>query len=102
MISKKGQITFSSAPSYIITIVLMVLIGAAGVIALAAMKLSNAAYTEQATNTSVLNTTVNQGITGLGNVSTQYGTVGTMLGVALVLVVILGVFGGFAGRRGGL
>jgi hypothetical protein len=94
---KKGQVGFGSAQSALLALVLIAFIIGAGVIGMAAMK-SNSPT--NADNTSDVNVSLDNSITGLVNFSAQIPTVGIMLGIGLILLVILGVFG--FGKRGGL
>ena len=96
--NKKGAINFDNGTNFIITLVIVALLAASGIIALVAMKTSSVTEND---NTSKLNTTVNYAITGISNFTAQLGTVGTMLGVGLILVVILGVFAYTALSKGG-
>jgi hypothetical protein len=91
-LSKKGQVTFGSAPSQVISLVLMGLVAAAGIIGLVAFRNSS--------SDAVANTSITNVVTGIGNFTAQLPTVGIMLGIGLILLVILGVFG--FGRKGGL
>ena len=101
--NKKGQMSFSEAPSKVLTIGLIALISGAMVITLAALKQGQGVTSDvSVANTSVVNQTLNAGITSFGNFTGQLGTVGTMLGISLVLVVILSVFGFGRGKGGGL
>jgi hypothetical protein len=97
--NKKGQINFTTAPSIALTFVLIGLFIAAGVIAINAMKNGQGFYT-QVTNSSV-NSTIDSSITGLSNLSAQMPTVGQMVGIALILTVILGVFAFGVMKKGG-
>jgi hypothetical protein len=90
--NKKGQITFGNAPSVVISLVLMGMVAAAGVIALVAFR--------NGSSDATANTSITSAVTGIGNFTTQLGTVGTMIGVGLILLVVLGVFG--MRNRGGL
>ena len=94
---KKGQVSFASAPVMVMSLVLMGLVAAAGIIALVAFKSTNS-------TDATANTSIGYAITGISNFTAQLGTVGTMIGVGLILVVILGVFGmaAFGRGRGGL
>lgn len=89
---KKGQITFGNAPSVVIALVLMGLVAAAGVISLVAFRSTSSDATA--------NTSINNAVTGIGNFTAQLGTVGTMVGIGLILLIVLGVFA-FRGKGGG-
>ena len=93
--TKKGQVSFSNAPTMIISLVVMGLVAAAGLIGLAAFRSS---YTG---SSSMINTTIDNSISGVGNFTAQLPTVGTMLGIGLVLLIIVGVFAYGLMRRGG-
>ena len=100
---KKGQMGFSEAPSKILTLGLIALISGAMVITLSALKTGQGVTSVTSIeNTSVVNATLNAGIISFGNFTGQLGTIGTMLGISLVLVVILSVFGFGRGKGGGL
>lgn len=89
----KGQaITFGSAPQIILLLVVTVLIVAAGAVGLTSFKGS------QTTGGYAANIT-DQGLSGLNNFSIQIPTVGTMLGVGLILAVVIGVFAYFARKQ---
>ncbi len=89
--NKKAQaITFGNAPRLVLLFVLIGMVLGAGVIALAAFRDST---TDAAAQTAINNT-----IDGASNLSAQLPTVGTILGVGLILVVVIGVFAFFAVR----
>ena len=93
--NKKGQVSFSNAPNLVIALVIMGLVSAAGVIALVAFRNGS---TDATANTTITNT-----ITSISNFSAQLGTVGTMLGVGLLVAIVLAIFAfGGRGRGGGL
>lgn len=96
---KKGQISFTTAPSLALTFVLIGLFIAAGVIAINAMKNGQGYYTMGSNLT--VNNTIDGAISGLSNLSAQMPTVGQMVGIALILSVILGVFAFGVMRKGG-
>lgn len=86
---KKGQaITFGNAPRLILLFVLIGMVLGAGAIALSSFRDS----TTDVDASGVLNNTLE----GSTNLSAQLPTVGTMLGVGLILVVVIGVFAFFA------
>lgn len=91
---KKGQIGFGNAPSVVLALVLIGLVVAAGVISLAAFKSTS--------SNAVANTTIDSSITGMSNLSAQLPTVGQMVGIALILTVILGVFAFGMAKKGEL
>ena len=89
--NKKGQaITFGNAPRLILLFVLIGMVLGAGVIALASF--------EDTTTDVGSSTVLNNTIQGSINLSAQLPTVGTILGVGLILVVVIGVFAFFAVR----
>lgn len=92
---KKGMVTFGNISGIVMSLVMAGLFIGAGVLALTAFK--------SGSSSASANTTVDNVVTGLTNVSTQFGTVGTMVGIGLILLIIVGVFV-FArgGRNGGL
>ena len=92
MLGKKGQaITFGNAPRIILLFVLIGMVLGAGVIALASF--------ESTTTDEDASTALNNTILGSVNLSAQLPTVGTILGVGLILVVVIGVFAFFAAGR---
>lgn len=92
--TKKGQaITFGNAPSIILLFVVVILISAAGAVGLTSFRDS------QTANGYAYNVSQN-GLSGLNNFGIQMPTVGTMLGVGLILAVVIGVFAFFARRQG--
>ena len=89
--NKKAQaITFGNAPRIILLFVLIGMVLGAGAIALASFE----ATTTDAAASGILNNTLE----GSTNLSLQLPTVGTILGVGLILVVVIGVFAFFAVR----
>lgn len=96
---KKGQVSFGNAPSIIITLVLIGILAAAGIIALNSLKTGQGSSSGINT-TSLVNTTVEYATPAFTNLTAQLGTIGTMIAVGLVLAVILGVFS--RGKGGGL
>jgi hypothetical protein len=94
--SKKGQVTFGNSPQLIITLVVIAMLAAAGIIGVNSFKTGQ----NDGDNTSVVNTTVNNVTPAFTNLTSQLGTIGTMLAVGLILLVVLGVFG--MRNRGGL
>lgn len=91
---KRGQtaVTFGSAPQLVLMLVVIVLITAAGAVGVQSFSDSQTAG-GYAANIST------QGLSGLNNFSLQVPTIGTMLGVGLILAVVIGVFAFFS--RGG-
>ena len=87
------MVSFSEAPSAVLSLGLMAIISAAVTIALIAFR--------NGSTDATANTSITSGVTGISNFTGQLGTVGTMLGISLVLVVILSVFG-FGRGKGGL
>ena len=92
---KKGQVSFGSAPTLILTLVIIAMLAAAGIIGLNSFKTGQ----NDGDNTSIVNTTVNLVTPAFTNLTSQLGTIGTMLAVGLILAVVLGVFskGGSSG-----
>jgi len=89
--NKKAQaITFGNAPRLVLLFVLIGMVLGAGVIALASFR--------DSTTDSEAQSAINNTIEGAGNLSAQLPTVGTILGVGLILVVVIGVFAFFAVR----
>jgi hypothetical protein len=113
--NKKGQaVNLGSAPALVLLIVTAVLITAAGALAVDSFKqtqCNNAGYTyssgecnngtvgflrgDYAVNSS------SEGLEGLGNLSSQFETIGTVLGVALIVAVVIGAFAFFINGRSG-
>ena len=91
--TKKGQVGFGNALSGVVSLVLIVLVAAGGVIGLAAFK--------SGSNNADANTTIGYGITSILNLTSQLGTVGTMLAVGLVMAIIFGTFAVLRGRGSG-
>lgn len=92
--TKKGQVVnFSSAINFVIALVVMGLVAAAGLIALVAFK-----NTSSSANA---NTSIDYAVSGVSNFTAQLPTVGTMIGVGLVLLIIVGVFAFGLMRKGG-
>lgn len=102
---KKGQISFGNAPNVVIALVFLGLIAAAGVIAMSSMKngITTADYGNSTTQSlfSTANDTLDNTISSISNFSSQLGTVGTMLGVGLLVVVVLAIFAFRMNRSGG-
>jgi len=89
--NKKAQaITFGNAPRLVLLFVLIGMVLGAGVIALASFR--------DSTTDSEAQSAINNTIDGASNLSAQLPTVGTILGVGLILVVVIGVFAFFAVR----
>lgn len=112
-LNKKGQaVTFESAPSMVLILVVLALVAATGATGLTSFKQSqcggfynsttNECYNNASQNALAGNFAVNttiQGENSLVNFAIQLPTVGTMLGVGLILAVIFGVAGFFKGER---
>ena len=84
MKNKKG-VTIGEAPSVILAFGLMILIAGAVAIALNSFKGTTT------TNSYAYNIT-GQGESGLKNFSDQLPTIGTIIGVSLIIVVVVGAF----------
>ena len=98
---RKGQVSFSNAPNIVIGLVFLGIIAGAGVIALASMKLGVPKdFTPDVSNVSTANTTLINTISSISNFTAQLGTVGTMLGVGLLVAIVLAIFAFGATRRG--
>lgn len=96
---KKAQVVnFSSALTFIVALVVMGLVAAAGLLALASFR---STYNTGNGGAVAVNTTIDNSITGVGNFTGQLPTVGTMIGIGLVLLIIVGVFAFGLMRRGG-
>jgi hypothetical protein len=92
MMKKKAQaISFGNAPTLILLLVVIALITAAGAVGLTSFQSSQTANGYSANISGF-------GLSALNNFSLQLPTTGTMLGVGLILVVVIGVFAYFAKR----
>lgn len=90
---KKGQaVTLGNAPQLVLVLGLAVMIAAATALAVNSFRDSTTAN-GYAYNVS------QQGLVGLDNFSDQIPTIGTVIGVALIIGVVVGAFA-FFGRRG--
>ena len=85
LISSKKGLGLQDMPDTIITLVIVVLIAAAGAVALTSFQNS------QTANSAAFNIT-GQGLTTISNTTTQFATLGTIIGVVLIIGVILAVF----------
>ena len=95
---KKGQvISIQSLPQLVLILALAVLITAAAAIALNSFKTSSSVTA----NSYAYNITA-AGEAGLDNLSDQYSTIGTIIGVAILITIVVGAFGylAFRGSRG--
>ena len=84
----KGQ----GAIEWVYTLVIIGFLVGAGLLALGAFKSSMTASSAEANATGDV-------ITAIGNFSTQLGTVGTMIGISLLIAVVFGALGYFAIRQ---
>ena len=112
---KKAQaISLGRAPQIVLLLALTAMIAAAAALALSSFEQTQCANSGgywggtacqiSAVNTNssgdyAVNATVG-GLKGLDNMSTQLPTVGTVIGVALIIVVVIGAFAFFLGNRG--
>ena len=85
LISSKKGLGLQDMPDTIITLVIVVLIAAAGAVALTSFRNS------QVTDSAAYNIT-GQGLTTISNTTTPFATLGTIIGVVLIIGVILAVF----------
>ena len=76
---------FDDVPAYVMTAVVIALIGEAGLLALDA-------FSNSLTEGSTAWYAVNNMTTFISNIYKQLPTAGTMIGIGVMLVVILGVF----------
>lgn len=90
--NKAQAVTFGNASTLILTLVVVALVTAAGAVGL------NSFQTSQTTNGYAYNIT-GQGLASLHNFSLQMPTIGTMVGVGLILAVVIGVFAYFSGKN---
>jgi len=94
--NKKGQaVTLGNTPQIVLLLGLAVMI--AGATALAVQ-----AFQDSVTAGSFAANITGRGLTALDNFSIQLPTVGTIIGVALIIVVVVGAFAVFLTRKGGL
>jgi len=88
------MVALNEVPGVVMTLVLIGLILGAGALALS--KFSDTLTAGSAAKYAVDNATA-----GIGNLSTQLPTVGTIIGVAIIIVVVLAAFAwGMGGRKG--
>lgn len=93
--NKKGAVNMGDAPALVLSLGLMVLIGAA--VALAVQSFGNTLTTDTAAyNVSKF------GLQGLQQFSAQIPTIGVILGVALIIGIVLAAFAGVLGSKGGI
>jgi hypothetical protein len=91
---KKAQaMTLGNAPQVILLLGLVVMIGSATALAVDSFQDSTTA------NSYAYNVT-EDGLSGISNFSDQIPTIGTVLGVALIIVVVIGAFAFFGRGRG--
>lgn len=83
--NKKGVMTLQDLPNVGMTLVLAVLILAAGAIALQA-------FQDSTTADSFAYNISSDGLTSLDNTTGQLGTIGTIVGVVILIGIIVGVF----------
>lgn len=94
--NKKAQaISMEGAPKLVLVLVLLIIITGAGALAVSSFK------STLTSGTAAYNATAN-GETGVLNLSAQYPTVGTIIGISLIIVVVLGAFYFVFMRGGGL
>lgn len=92
--NKKGQaVTLGGAPQIVLLLGLTVMIAAATALAVSSFRDSTTA-SGYAYNISDF------GLQGLNNFSIQVPTIGTIIGVALIIVVVVGAFAFFGRGRG--
>lgn len=113
---KKKGAALGAAPGMILSIALLVMIAAASALALSSFKdsqctsagyvySSGQCYTNSSLVASAGDYAVNATVSGedsLMNLSEQLPTIGTVIGVALIIGVVVGAFAFFVGRQGGL
>lgn len=94
--NRKGQaITLGKAPQIVLLLALTAMIAAAAALAVQSFR--------DSTTTSGYAYNISQdGLGGLDNMTAQLPTVGTVVGVALIVVVVVGAFAFFIGKGGGL
>ena len=95
--NKKGQlVTFSTMPSIVITMLVVVLLVAIGAILLNTLRDD----TSTVTNQSAAYNITNQGLGFFDNLSSQFPLLGTIIILVLVIVVVIAAFS-FRGRGAG-
>ena len=93
--SRKGQVTFGSLPSVII------LLGIAAVIGVVMAILVQTIRDDETTAASAARNVTDQGLSFFNNISSQFGLLGTVIGLVLVVSVVIAAFR-FRGGGGGL
>lgn len=90
---KRGQsVTLGNAPQLVLVLGLAVMIASATAVAVTSFR------DTQTTGSDAYNIS-DSGLTGLSNFASQVPTVGTIIGVALIIGVVVGAFA-FFGNRG--
>ncbi len=93
---KKGQVGLASLPNAVLLMGLAAVIGIIMAVLLASIADSDSVVTDSfADNIST------DGQTGIGQIFEQYSLIGLMIGLGVVLVVLVGVFGFLRFRQGG-
>ena len=94
--NKKGQaITLGSLPQVALILALIALITGAAAIAVTSFR-------DTTTASSGAYNITTQGLSSLTNLSTQMPTVGTIIGVVVIITVVIGAFAFGRGQGGGL
>ena len=91
--NKKGQLanSVSELAPFAIAFGLAVVIGS--IITLVASSIDTSLSDTDSENFTEQENVSEYGLTGLVNISTQWGTIGTVGGVLILLVMVLGIFG---------
>jgi hypothetical protein len=94
-INKRGQaVSLGNAPQIVLLLVLTVMITAAAALAVQSFR-------DSTTSNGWAYNISDDGLSGLGNLASQVPTVGTIIGVALIITVVVGAFAFFMTRRSG-
>jgi uncharacterized membrane protein len=92
--NKRGQLGLGDVPNATILIGLAVVIGS--IMALLVTNIQDSSAIEAG---SVAENVTTFGLDGLSQLFSQFGLIGLMIGLGVVLLVVIGVFGRFVGGR---
>ena len=94
--TRKGQVGLASLPNAVLLMGLAAVIGI-----IMAVLLSSIAASDSVADGSYADNISTDGQTGIGAIFEQYSLIGLMIGLGVVLVVLVGVFGFLRFRQGG-
>lgn len=94
-LNKRGQVSFGSLAGIILTM------GVTAVIGVVLAILINSLRTTQVENSSAWNVS-NESLDFFNNLTSQFGLLGTVIGLVLVVSVVIAVFRFKGGRGGGI